>query len=417
MRCPSEFEQATDGGSDEIAIYEAYLEAGFRVGIPSIVVEASSFFGFCPSQLTPQTWRTLMAIQVLGEFHGFIVGVHEILYSYYFAPLVSKPGFYNFGLAMIPGSSPYPSFWRTVDVARPPPSSRSLDYFPPFSAKLLGDFCVGSFRSSIGRFLSVGVDGSLPYSEIWKIPLIGNLPFLGGGGCSWNRYRGTRYWDPERFWNGDPEIRILPGARRKMIPEYPSGRTAFQELIFWVLRPSTQTPVSSTDTRSPPSTEDTLPSTDIFLPTSIDTSVRTSIDAEPRDMVTTLILVRDDNGDLHDHEGHLRNAAEEPSRGIKGNYLFGDDWDKRYLLLKIPGSSPYPSFWRTVDVARPPPSSRSLDYFPPFSAKLFPLSAICLFLEVEAVPGTDTGVLDTGTQNVSGMGIQRSGSCLGLGGK
>ncbi|KAF3561252.1 hypothetical protein DY000_02014274 [Brassica cretica] len=212
MRCPSEFEQATDGGSDEIAIYEAYLEAGFRVGIPSIVVEASSFFGFCPSQLTPQTWRTLMAIQVLGEFHGFIVGVHEILYSYYFAPLVSKPGFYHL---------------------------RSRDGTP---------------------------------------------------------------------------------------------------------------------------------------------------------------------------------LVEEPSRGIKGNYLFGDDWDKRYLLLKIPGSSPYPSFWRTVDVARPPPSSRSLDYFPPSSAKL--LGDFCVgSFRVEAVPGTDTGVLDTGTQNVSGMGIQRSRSCLGLGGK
>ena len=26
-------------------------------------------------------------------------------------------------------------------------------------------------------------------------------------------------------------------------------------------------------------------------------------------MVATLILVRDNNGDLHDHEGHLRNAA------------------------------------------------------------------------------------------------------------
>ena len=25
-------------------------------------------------------------------------------------------------------------------------------------------------------------------------------------------------------------------------------------------------------------------------------------------MVATLILVRDDNGDLHDQEGHLRNA-------------------------------------------------------------------------------------------------------------
>ncbi|KAF3528530.1 hypothetical protein DY000_02040149 [Brassica cretica] len=38
--------------------------------------------------------------------------------------------------------------------------------------------------------------------------------------------------------------------------------------------PSTQTLVSSTDTRSPPSTEDThLPSTDIFHPKLIDTSV------------------------------------------------------------------------------------------------------------------------------------------------
>ncbi|KAF3585889.1 hypothetical protein F2Q69_00030632 [Brassica cretica] len=149
MRCPSEFERAPDGRSDEIAIYEAYLEAGFRVGVPSIVAEVSSFFCFCPSQITPPTWRTLMAIQVLGEFHGFVVGVHEILYSYYFAPLVSKPGFYHlrsrdgtplvddpsrgikgnypFGddwdtrylFLKIPGSSPYPSFWRTVDVARP----------------------------------------------------------------------------------------------------------------------------------------------------------------------------------------------------------------------------------------------------------------------------------------------------------
>ncbi|KAF3521671.1 hypothetical protein F2Q69_00048434 [Brassica cretica] len=117
MKCPSEFERAPDGGSDEIAIYEAYLDAGFLVGVPSIVAEVSSFFGFCPSQLTLLTWRTLMAIQVLGELHGFVVGVHEILYSYYFAPLVSKPGFYH--LRSRDGSSPYPSFWRIMDVARP----------------------------------------------------------------------------------------------------------------------------------------------------------------------------------------------------------------------------------------------------------------------------------------------------------
>ncbi|KAF3554333.1 hypothetical protein F2Q69_00012636 [Brassica cretica] len=66
----------------------------------------------------------------------------------------------------------------------------------------------------------------------------------------------------------------------------------------------------STDTRSPPTTEDIhLPSTDIIHPTSIDTSSQTSIDTEPRDMVATLILVRDDIGDLDFQQGHLRNAA------------------------------------------------------------------------------------------------------------
>ncbi|KAF3568146.1 hypothetical protein DY000_02015495 [Brassica cretica] len=72
--------------------------------------------------------------------------------------------------------------------------------------------------------------------------------------------------------------------------------------LDFVQPPSTQTLVPSTDTRSPPSTEDThLPSTDIIHLTSIDT--------EPRDMVATLILVRDERGDLHDQEGPLRNAA------------------------------------------------------------------------------------------------------------
>ncbi|KAF3580889.1 hypothetical protein DY000_02030942 [Brassica cretica] len=74
--------------------------------------------------------------------------------------------------------------------------------------------------------------------------------------------------------------------------------------------PSTQTLVPSTDTRSPLSTDNThLPSTNILHPTSIDTPSQTSIDTELRDMVAPLILVRDNNGNLHDQEGHLRNAA------------------------------------------------------------------------------------------------------------
>ncbi|KAF3553132.1 hypothetical protein F2Q69_00013056 [Brassica cretica] len=62
------------------------------------------------------------------------------------------------------------------------------------------------------------------------------------------------------------------------------------------------------------STDNThLPSTNILHPISINTPSQTSIDTEPRDMVAPLILVRDNNGDLHDQERHLRNAADTSS--------------------------------------------------------------------------------------------------------
>ncbi|KAF3545522.1 hypothetical protein DY000_02007601 [Brassica cretica] len=126
MRCPSEFERAPDGGADEIAVYEAYLEAAYSFDL-------ENFNGYSSS------WGV----------SWFCCWVPEILYSYYFAPVVSKPGFYHlrsrdgtplveepsrgikgnypFGedwdkrylFVKIPGPSPYPSFWRTVDVSRP----------------------------------------------------------------------------------------------------------------------------------------------------------------------------------------------------------------------------------------------------------------------------------------------------------
>ena len=95
MRSSSEFERAPDGGPSEIAIFEVYLISGFRGIVPSLVAEVSSFLGFCPSHLTPSSWKTLMSIQVLGELHGLDTGVHEVLYSYYFAPLTVMPGFYH----------------------------------------------------------------------------------------------------------------------------------------------------------------------------------------------------------------------------------------------------------------------------------------------------------------------------------
>ncbi|KAF3504114.1 hypothetical protein F2Q69_00042161 [Brassica cretica] len=118
MRSPTDFKRAPDGGAGEVVVYEAYLEAGFRGVIPSLIGEVSSFFGFCPSQLTPLTWRTLMAIQILGKLHGFSFGVHEILYSYYFAPLMNKPNRYMFVKIQEPVG--YPTSWRTVDKCVPP---------------------------------------------------------------------------------------------------------------------------------------------------------------------------------------------------------------------------------------------------------------------------------------------------------
>ncbi|KAG2257708.1 hypothetical protein Bca4012_094869 [Brassica carinata] len=67
MRSPSAFERTADRGPNEMAVFEAYLVAGFRGIIPSLVAEISSFFGFCPSQLTPLSLRTLISIQVLGN--------------------------------------------------------------------------------------------------------------------------------------------------------------------------------------------------------------------------------------------------------------------------------------------------------------------------------------------------------------
>ncbi|KAL0796343.1 hypothetical protein Bca101_067720 [Brassica carinata] len=43
-RNQSEFERAPDGGVNEVAIYEAYMEAGVRSGVPSLVAEPGFYF-------------------------------------------------------------------------------------------------------------------------------------------------------------------------------------------------------------------------------------------------------------------------------------------------------------------------------------------------------------------------------------
>ncbi|KAF2596339.1 hypothetical protein F2Q68_00007764 [Brassica cretica] len=53
LGCSSEFERAPDGVINEMDIFEAYFEVGFRGFIHSLIAEVSACFSFTPSQLTP----------------------------------------------------------------------------------------------------------------------------------------------------------------------------------------------------------------------------------------------------------------------------------------------------------------------------------------------------------------------------
>ncbi|KAL0796374.1 hypothetical protein Bca101_067751 [Brassica carinata] len=159
LRWAGEFERAPDGRVDEVAIFEAYFKAGSRGGIPSLIAEVSSYFAFSPFQLTPSTWRTLIAIQVLGELQGIPFGISEVLYSYSIVPLKDNKGFYQiwsrdgepivnehprgvrgefphddlwnrrYMFMKVNGATSYPQFWRSIGgIPRAPISSIYGEY-------------------------------------------------------------------------------------------------------------------------------------------------------------------------------------------------------------------------------------------------------------------------------------------------
>ncbi|KAF3502653.1 hypothetical protein F2Q69_00043213 [Brassica cretica] len=67
---------------------------------------------------------------------------------------------------------------------------------------------------------------------------------------------------------------------------------------------------TSTDSCTQPSTDTRVSSsTDLPRSTSIDTTPHTSIDPHSRSMVAIVILRQDENGNLYDQDGHLRNAT------------------------------------------------------------------------------------------------------------
>ncbi|KAG2307041.1 hypothetical protein Bca52824_026789 [Brassica carinata] len=94
IRAPNPSDRISDFRVDEVPVYEAFFESGFRGGIPSLIAKLSEFLEISPGQLTPPAWRILIAIQNLGDLENLILGVDEVLFSYFVVPLHSGGGRY-----------------------------------------------------------------------------------------------------------------------------------------------------------------------------------------------------------------------------------------------------------------------------------------------------------------------------------
>ncbi|KAF3554979.1 hypothetical protein F2Q69_00013484 [Brassica cretica] len=87
IQVPDPEDRVSDFGVDEVPVYEGYFASGLRDQIPSLVAKISETLGISPGQLNPPAWRTLKALQNLGDLNGLVIGVAEVLYSYSVSPL------------------------------------------------------------------------------------------------------------------------------------------------------------------------------------------------------------------------------------------------------------------------------------------------------------------------------------------
>ncbi|KAL0730580.1 hypothetical protein Bca4012_026673 [Brassica carinata] len=60
-----------------------------------IVAKISEFLGISPGQVNPPSWKTLMALQNLGDLEGLVIGVAKVLHSYFISPLNGGEGRYH----------------------------------------------------------------------------------------------------------------------------------------------------------------------------------------------------------------------------------------------------------------------------------------------------------------------------------
>lgn len=64
-------------------LYKLPFKYGFRFPLPRLMSELCSYHGISPSQLMPNAWRVLMAIEVLTDRYNITFTVAEVLHVYY----------------------------------------------------------------------------------------------------------------------------------------------------------------------------------------------------------------------------------------------------------------------------------------------------------------------------------------------
>ncbi|KAL0876111.1 hypothetical protein Bca101_025816 [Brassica carinata] len=88
IRIPGPIDRVSEFEVDEVPVYDGFFESGFRDRVPSL----AEAFGISPGQLNPPSWRTLIAMQNLGDLDGLTIGVAEVLHSYFVSSIIPERG-------------------------------------------------------------------------------------------------------------------------------------------------------------------------------------------------------------------------------------------------------------------------------------------------------------------------------------
>ncbi|XP_057812031.1 uncharacterized protein LOC131026250 isoform X2 [Salvia miltiorrhiza] len=152
-----------------VCLYQAPFEQGMRLPLPRLVIDFCHYHCLSPGQLTPNSWRLLLSLQVFSELHGFDISIADVKSTYDLLkvpkdkgryklcrnkgcePLItdmddgerawkSKYFFVEYGALCIPEGKRVPSVWSNPSCLKTIPvvldlverNNRFLQYPPPY---------------------------------------------------------------------------------------------------------------------------------------------------------------------------------------------------------------------------------------------------------------------------------------------